>query len=106
VLLQAWGLSPLPRQRHGRQDLEHNDKEMIMSTTFGTAAIAQGGAPSARSHSLLGAAKRAWVAYMAWRIDRVAIDQLCAMSDRQLKDIGLTRSEIAAAARGTLRARR
>jgi uncharacterized protein YjiS (DUF1127 family) len=75
---------------------------MIMSTTFGTAAIAQGGARSARGNSLLGAARRAWVAYMTWRIERVAIDQLCAMSDRQLKDIGLTRNEIAAAARGTL----
>jgi uncharacterized protein YjiS (DUF1127 family) len=48
----------------------------------------------------LAAAKRAWVAYTTWRIERAAIDQLSAMSDRQLKDIGLTRSEIVAAARG------
>jgi uncharacterized protein YjiS (DUF1127 family) len=37
---------------------------------------------------------------MTWRIERAAVDQLAAMSDRQLKDIGLTRSEIVAAARG------
>jgi uncharacterized protein YjiS (DUF1127 family) len=72
---------------------------MIMSTIFGTAA-AQGLAPAAWTSGVLAAGKRAWVAYMTWRIERAAIDQLSAMSDRQLKDIGLTRSEIEAAARG------
>ena len=76
-----------------------------MSTIVGTAAIAQGGAQLGRGNALLGAAKRAWVAYMTWRIERVAIEQLAAMSERQLTDIGLTRSEIAAAARGTLLSR-
>jgi uncharacterized protein YjiS (DUF1127 family) len=79
---------------------------MIMSTILGTAAIAQGGAQLGRGNALLGAAKRAWVAYMTWRIERVAIEQLSALSERQLKDIGLTRSEIAAAARGTRLSRR
>jgi uncharacterized protein YjiS (DUF1127 family) len=74
--------------------------EMIMSTTFGTAASAQELAPSASTSGILATAKRAWVAYMTWRIERAAIGQLSAMSDRQLKDIGLTRSEIVAAARG------
>jgi uncharacterized protein YjiS (DUF1127 family) len=73
---------------------------MIMSTTFGTAAAAQELAPSSWAGGMLATAKRAWVAYMTWRIERAAIDQLSAMSDRQLKDIGLTRSEIVAAARG------
>jgi uncharacterized protein YjiS (DUF1127 family) len=75
---------------------------MIMSTTVGTAAIG----PSAGANAILGAARRAWVAYMTWRIERIAINQLGAMSDRQLKDIGLTRSEIAAAAKGALLFRR
>jgi uncharacterized protein YjiS (DUF1127 family) len=79
---------------------------MIMSTIFGTAALTRGAALPARGNGILGAAKRAWVAYMAWRVERMAIDQLRAMSDRQLKDIGLTRSEIAAAARGTILSRR
>jgi uncharacterized protein YjiS (DUF1127 family) len=73
--------------------------EMIMSTTFGTAS-AQELAPSSWARGILATAKRTWVAYMTWRIERAAIDQLSAMSDRQLKDIGLTRGEIVAAARG------
>ena len=45
-------------------------------------------------------AKRWWVAYITWRIKRAAIAQLCSMSDRELKDIGLTRSDITRAVRG------
>jgi uncharacterized protein YjiS (DUF1127 family) len=81
-------------------------KEMIMSTIIGTAALGRGGALPRRGKGVLAVARRAWVAYMAWRIERVAIEQLRAMSDRQLKDIGLTRSEIEAAARGTILSRR
>ena len=33
-------------------------------------------------------------AYMTWRIEQAAIQQLERMSDRALTDIGLTRSEI------------
>ena len=40
------------------------------------------------------------VAYMNWRIEQAAIAQLWSMSDRELKDIGLTRSEIIGAVRG------
>jgi len=29
-----------------------------------------------------------WVAYRTWRIEQAAIDRLCSMSDRTLKDIG------------------
>ena len=70
-----------------------------MSTTFGT-ATAPDMAPPSWASGILASAKRAWVAYMTWRIERAAIDQLEAMSDRQLKDIGLTRSQIVGAARG------
>jgi len=35
-----------------------------------------------------------WVAYMTRRIERAAIAQLMSMSDRELKDIGLVRSDI------------
>jgi uncharacterized protein YjiS (DUF1127 family) len=73
--------------------------EMIMSTIFGTAAPVQELAGPAGAGRLLSAAKRGWVAYVNWRIERAAIDQLWAMSDRELKDIGLIRSEIAGAAR-------
>jgi uncharacterized protein YjiS (DUF1127 family) len=74
--------------------------EMIMSTTLETTASAPELAGASWANSILASAKRAWVAYISWRIQRAAIDQLSAMSDRQLKDIGLTRSEIVAAARG------
>ena len=42
---------------------------------------------------------RWWVAYMTWRIERAAITQLQLMGDRDLKDIGLTRSSITRAVR-------
>jgi uncharacterized protein YjiS (DUF1127 family) len=74
--------------------------EMIMSTTLETTASAPDLAGASWANGILASAKRAWVAYISWRIQRAAIGQLSAMSDRQLKDIGLTRSEIVAAARG------
>jgi uncharacterized protein YjiS (DUF1127 family) len=36
---------------------------------------------------------------MTWRIEQAAIAQLWSMSDRELKDIGLSRSEITSAVR-------
>ena len=38
--------------------------------------------------------KHWWSSYRAWHFERVAISQLSSLSDRQLKDIGLDRSEI------------
>lgn len=35
-----------------------------------------------------------WVTYLGWRIQREAILQLEALSDRELQDIGLRRCEI------------
>jgi uncharacterized protein YjiS (DUF1127 family) len=41
----------------------------------------------------LGATLTRWcVAYLTWRIERAAITQLWSMSDRQLRDIGISRS--------------
>ncbi len=37
---------------------------------------------------------RWWLAYRAWRIEQAAIAELCSMSDRELKDIGICRCEI------------
>lgn len=60
--------------------------ETIMSTTssIATRRIPTGGP----AHTLAGVIKRWWVAYVTWRIERLAISRLRAMSDRQLKDIG------------------
>jgi uncharacterized protein YjiS (DUF1127 family) len=43
---------------------------------------------------------RWWAAYVTWRLERAAINQLSSLSDRQLKDIGLDRSEIMGAVKG------
>jgi uncharacterized protein YjiS (DUF1127 family) len=49
----------------------------------------------------LGATLHRWcVAYLTWRIERAAIAQLRSMSDRQLTDIGISRSEIMSAVKG------
>jgi len=43
---------------------------------------------------VIAAASRLWSAYRNRRAERLAIEQLNAMSDRELQDIGLIRSEI------------
>jgi uncharacterized protein YjiS (DUF1127 family) len=46
------------------------------------------------------ALKRCWLAYLDWRLQRLAINRLRSMSDRELKDVGLTRSQIESHVRG------
>jgi uncharacterized protein YjiS (DUF1127 family) len=67
----------------------------ISSTTAHSPTIAQSLLPA-----LAGAPGRWWATYTAWRIERWAIKQLGAMSDRQLQDIGLVRSQIPFAVKG------
>jgi len=50
--------------------------------------------------AMAAAIKRWWDSHIALRVERAAIAQLESMSDRDLKDIGLTRSEITGAVRG------
>jgi uncharacterized protein YjiS (DUF1127 family) len=45
---------------------------------------------------------RWWIAYMNWRLQRLAINRLGCMSDRELKDIGVSRSQIELAVKGQL----
>jgi uncharacterized protein YjiS (DUF1127 family) len=52
-----------------------------------------------RFAALQAALKHTWSIYWAWRLERAAIRQLNSLSDRQLKDIGLDRSEITGAVR-------
>lgn len=51
--------------------------------------------------------QRRWQALLDWQVERAAIAQLSSMSDHELKDIGLRRSEISEAVKPhTLRNRR
>ena len=62
-------------------------------------------APSAQSITgrqfpVLATLKRWCVTYMGWRVERAAIAHLRAMSDRDLRDIGLMRSQVAQVVQG------
>lgn len=76
-----------------------------MSTTFITPVPAQGMVGQSRVSGSVAILKRWWVAYLTWRIARAAIVLLSSMSDRELKDIGLSRAEIAHAVGGMARDR-
>lgn len=41
-----------------------------------------------------------WIAYINWRVERMAAARLHAMSDRELKDIGVPRATIEFAVKG------
>jgi uncharacterized protein YjiS (DUF1127 family) len=73
--------------------------EMIMSTSSSAPAAAQGTTGHSWTGGLAAALKRWWMAFITWRLEQAAINQLRSLSDRQLKDIGLDRSEIIGAVR-------
>jgi uncharacterized protein YjiS (DUF1127 family) len=75
-------------------------KEMIMGTISGIAAQRAGAA--AIGHTVAGAMGRWWVAYMTWRIERLAIARLRTISDRQLEDMGIVRSQIELEVKGEI----
>lgn len=41
-----------------------------------------------------------WFAYINWRVEQLAISRLRSMSNRELKDIGVSRAEIEFAVKG------
>ena len=47
--------------------------------------------------------KRWWTAYVTWRAEQATADQLAAMSDRELRDIGLSRTEVDSAVKSKAR---
>ena len=68
--------------------------EIIVNTISSAPAAAQTTATPSWT-ALLQAKFRAWTAaYITWRIEQAAMQQLERMSDRDLRDIGLARSEI------------
>src|SRR5689334_1018372 len=84
----------MPAFVQGLRPPGQEQQEMIMGTIYGTAAAALIEQPAEHSGPLA-AFKRAWVAYINWRLERAAMGQMSSMSDRELKDIGLIRSEVA-----------
>ena len=73
--------------------------ELIMSTTFYTPATIR---VRSRGRGLIASVETWWMSYLTRRIERAAIIQLHGMSERELQDIGLTRSQIERAVRGEL----
>jgi uncharacterized protein YjiS (DUF1127 family) len=74
--------------------------EMIMSAIYGAPATAQGIARYFPDNGLAAPLKRWWAACLASRGRQAAMVALCAMNDRELRDIGLTRCDIPRAVRG------
>jgi uncharacterized protein YjiS (DUF1127 family) len=74
--------------------------EMIMTTISRAPAAPQGMAGQSWASGLATTLERWWVAYLTWRLEQAAIAQLWSMSDRELKDIRITRSEITGAVKG------
>jgi uncharacterized protein YjiS (DUF1127 family) len=73
--------------------------EMIMST-ISTATERQYSASGSIIGRIAAASKRLWVAYITWRIEQAAMTHLRSMSDRELEDLGLSRSQIEGAVAG------
>jgi uncharacterized protein YjiS (DUF1127 family) len=66
--------------------------EMIMGTILGVET--QHADTGAIVRAVGSAMMRWWAAYTAWRIEQWAMRRLSAMSDSEIKDIGLVRSQI------------
>ena len=70
---------------------------MIMRTASSGIAVPQGIARQFWVSGVVALLKRWLVAYRSWKTEQAAIARLHSMSDRELKDIGLTRSAITGA---------
>jgi len=71
-----------------------------MSTIINATPLAQRDTAQRLSSRLAATLKAWWIAYLNWRMHELAAAQLRSMSDRELKDIGLHRTQIDAALRG------
>jgi uncharacterized protein YjiS (DUF1127 family) len=66
---------------------------MIMST-LSNPTVQPDVFPAALSRRVAATVRRWWMAYMKWRLDDMAVRQLHSMTDRELKDMGVSRAEI------------
>jgi uncharacterized protein YjiS (DUF1127 family) len=86
------------------QPMNTTRAEMIMSHIVSTNAGRQSAA-SEFFGRMAKAIRRGWDIYRAWHIQEATIAYLKSLSDRELKDIGLTREQIDCAVRGALKIR-
>lgn len=77
--------------------------EMVMSTIFCAPHAARGTVARPRVDGAAAILKGWWAAYVNRRMQAAAIARLGSMSDRELKDIGLVRSNIIAAVKSEAR---
>jgi uncharacterized protein YjiS (DUF1127 family) len=88
----------LPGDSDRSWDQNNTMSEKTMRTLYNTTARLQSVATQPGQFSQLIANLQSWwLAFLDWRIQREAIFQLEALSDRELKDIGLRRCEIESA---------
>jgi uncharacterized protein YjiS (DUF1127 family) len=73
--------------------------EMIMSTIL-SAILPNGSVSDTRRRTIGAVLKGWWMTYVNWRVEQLAISRLRSMSDRELKDIGVSRPQIEFAVRG------
>jgi uncharacterized protein YjiS (DUF1127 family) len=76
--------------------------EMTMSAIYSASAAARGTAAHFEDSGLASTLKRWWAAYLTRRIRHDAMVALCAMSDRELKDMGVNRCDIPRAVSGAI----
>ena len=69
-------------------------------STISTTTARRNSAGSRILGRLAAAPKRLWPPIITWRIEQAAIAHLRSMSDRELADIGLSRSQIEGAVTG------
>ena len=81
------------RLRHSAFEINIVSDEMIMTRI----AILPEKIKPRRTNREPATLQRWWLAYRNWRIERAAVTRLLAMSDHELKDIGIGRSEVEAA---------
>jgi uncharacterized protein YjiS (DUF1127 family) len=74
--------------------------EAIMSTISSVSPQTRGISGQSWTDHLMTTLKGWLVAYLTWRLEQAAITELLSLSDRTLKDIGLTRSGIPCAVMG------
>jgi uncharacterized protein YjiS (DUF1127 family) len=79
----------------------HEQVEMIVST-ISNAMLGRNSINDTFVAAIGRAIKRGFVAYMNWRLQQLAISRLRTMSDRELKDIGVSRSQVEFAVTGKL----